>query len=578
MYLIPEQRAIGKENFNAAVGSKLIRRELLKKIISADVTSGNGLGEMYFGYDNSLSEPIRVGIIGTGDEAGALIGAINPKFITVKSIADIRPYSIWRAFNGDYHDGIRINRPGLMGVYDWKTEDEARKNVKVYGAFQELIENARQDGIEAVIIVLPLHLHAQAAIAAMKAGLHVICEKLMAHSVAECKEMARAQKQTGLLLAIGYQRHYNILYNNAAELIRRGLLGDLHYIRAQWQRPSKPCGDLWQPTMPRAAKPDDPQADVLDDNLRQWTITLDQLKKSNDQTAAIWEKKVAQVRAQIADASVDAKKYGYEDMQLKDAEGNTIYDRPAIEELIRWRLWRRTGAGLMAELGSHQFDAARIFLAALHEGREQLPLTVCAAGSHMLFPADREVDDHVFCVIEFPAPGYDADDPMASKKKIGMQFVTVNCNGFERYGETLFGTEGTMLVEGEEEALLFRTYETGKKIKVAMGKDAKNGPKPAIQLDEAGDAESTAIGALGTLKANRGYVEELEHWAWCIRNRDPENSPRCTPQIALGDAVIVHTTNMAAREGARIEFKKEWFDIESDETPEGVKPDLNRYS
>ena len=39
-----------------------------------------------------------------------------------------------------------------------------------------------------------------------------------------------------------------------------------------------------------------------------------------------------------------------------------VYDRPAIEELIRWRLWDRTGAGLMAELGSHQLDAASIFL------------------------------------------------------------------------------------------------------------------------------------------------------------------------------------------------------------------------
>jgi hypothetical protein len=34
---------------------------------------------------------------------------------------------------------------------------------------------------------------------------------------------------------------------------------------------------------------------------------------------------------------------------------------------------------------------------------------------------------------------------------------------------------------------------------------------------------------------------------------------------------------MAARQGARIEFKTPWFDVESDETPEGVKPDLTRY-
>ena len=54
-------------------------------------------------------------------------------------------------------------------------------------------------------------------------------------------------------------------------------------------------------------------------------------------------------------------------MQIKDAKGKVIYDRPAIEELIRWRLWDRTSAGLMAELGSHQLDAASIFIAAMHD-------------------------------------------------------------------------------------------------------------------------------------------------------------------------------------------------------------------
>ena len=71
----------------------------------------------------------------------------------------------------------------------------------------------------------------------------------------------------------------------------------------------------------------------------------------------------------------------------------------------------------------------------------------------------------------------------------------------------------------------------------------------ALKVDESGDPESAAIGTLGTLPAERGYTEELEHWAWCIRNRAPENLPRCHPKVALGDAVIALTTNMAARQG-----------------------------
>ena len=45
----------------------------------------------------------------------------------------------------------------------------------------------------------------------------------------------------------------------------------------------------------------------------------------------------------------------------------------------------------------------------------------------------------------------------------------------------------------------------------------------------------------------------------------------------MGDAVIALTTNIAIRENRRIEFKPEWFDIDSDETPEGIKPDVSKY-
>ena len=134
-----------------------------------------------------------------------------------------------------------------MSVYKWKSEAEAKRHVKVYeGSYEELLRNARQDGLEAVIIALPLHLHAPAAIAAMQAGLHVITEKLMGHTVHECKEMARVAQQTGLHLATGHQRHYNVLYAEAADKIQHGLLGDLHCIRAQWHRGNLPGHDSWQ--------------------------------------------------------------------------------------------------------------------------------------------------------------------------------------------------------------------------------------------------------------------------------------------------------------------------------------------
>ncbi|MEN6458240.1 MAG: Gfo/Idh/MocA family oxidoreductase [Thermoguttaceae bacterium] len=577
MYLSSEERAIGRDNFHAAIGSPAVRRDFLKRAIKAGVAPKKGLGSFYFGYGASVSEPIRVGVIGTGDEGSVLIGAINPKYVAVQSIADIRPYNVWRAFNGDYYSAEAHKvRPGLAAIYGWDTESEARKHVKVYGAYQDLLANAKQDGIEAVIIALPLHLHAPAAIAAMKAGLHVLTEKLMGHSVRECKEMARVAEQTRLLLAVGHQRHYNILYDDSVDLIRRGLLGQLHHIRAQWHRGNLPGNDSWQQPMPRAAKPDDLQADRLDKKLGDYLGAMERAKRGDAKTRKDCENRLAQIRAQIDDL-VDAKKYGYQDRDLTDGSGKIVYRRPAVEELIRWRLWDRTGAGLMAELGSHQLDAASIFIAAAHGGKKQHPLSVAASSARPLFPFDRDVEDHVHCIIEFPAPGYDPKDPNNVRKRIGVQYASINGNGFGGYGETVFGTQGTLVLDLEKEAMLYRTHETSSKTKVVAAKATGKARVPALQVDEAGDPESAAVGELAALPADRGYAEELEHWAWCIRNREPENQPRCHPKVALGDAVIALTTNLAARQGARIEFKESWFDIHSDETPEGDKPDLTRY-
>src|SRR4030095_4809257 len=104
--------------------------------------------------------------------------------------------------------------------------------------------------LEAVIIALPLHLHAQVAIEALQAGKHVLTEKLMAHDVAQCKVMGRVANKSGLYLAVGHQRHYSVLYDNAVNLLKWGVLGELHHIRAQWHRGNLPGSDSWQQPLP----------------------------------------------------------------------------------------------------------------------------------------------------------------------------------------------------------------------------------------------------------------------------------------------------------------------------------------
>jgi len=556
MNLSEAQKWVGKDNFADAIA--VTRRDFLTGTVAAGIATGAGLGSIYFGYGKSVGSPLRIGVVGTGDEGSVLLGAHNPDYLNVVAIADIRPYNVYRAFHGDASSAsANAARPGLMAKYKWGTEDEARKKVKVYGAYEELLADKN---VEAVVIALPLHLHAEAAIKAMRAGKHVLTEKLMGHSIHECKEMGRVARETGKILATGHQRHYSILYDNAVHTIGTAkLLGDLHSIRAQWHRGNLPGNDSWKPPMP-----DD---ESFAKKLAGWKKDLATAKPSDIDALT---KRIAQIEAQIEDKVVDAAKYGYTSMTL--ADGST---RTPLQELIRWRLWNRTGGGLMAELGSHQLDAAGIFVSAMHgPGKKVKPLTVTAVGNRSIFPADREIDDHVYCMYEYPAPGYDED----KNKKIVVTYSSINGNGFGDYGEVVLGTKGTLVLEREQEVMLYKGAAKDTRVTVAKAKDGT----PTLDTTESGGGGGGAVaGKPGSEGAppSRGYTEEMEHWAWCIRNPSPENQPRCKPEVAIADAVIALVSNVALANPdtqPRITFKPEWFDIASDETPEGVKPDTTR--
>ena len=84
MNLSDEQKKIGKENFNDAVG--VTRRDFLTGTVAAGLATGAGLGSIYFGYGKSVGDPLRIGVIGTGDEGSVLLGAHNPDYLNVVAI------------------------------------------------------------------------------------------------------------------------------------------------------------------------------------------------------------------------------------------------------------------------------------------------------------------------------------------------------------------------------------------------------------------------------------------------------------------------------------------------------------
>src|SRR5687768_5610488 len=109
MNLTPEEKAVGQDNYHEALGAydrssaseKFRRRDVRKGLVATGAVSGLGLGAAYFGYEK-FKDPVRIGVIGTGDEGSVLIGACNPVYVDIVAISDIRPFNVHRAFHGDW--------------------------------------------------------------------------------------------------------------------------------------------------------------------------------------------------------------------------------------------------------------------------------------------------------------------------------------------------------------------------------------------------------------------------------------------------------------------------------------------
>lgn len=512
MPLTPEQEKIGRDNFSGAVS--VTRRGFL----SGMTAGAAGIGATYFGYKELKGEPVRTAVIGTGDEGNILLTQHPPKYMDIVAIADLRPTNRERAFKGDGNE----HRAGLVQ----KLGAERAAKIKVFNDHRELLKAKDELGLEAIVIATPLVSHAAIALEAFDAGLHVLTEKLMAKTVSECKAMIRKARETNRLLAVGHQRHYSVLYDNAASLVHSGQVGDIKYIRAQWHRNNSfPNSDQWNPS--------------------------------------------------IAKADME---------ELKDRYREFGYD--SVEQLVKWRLFNASGGGLMAELGSHQMDAASIFLGHVH------PLAVHGYGGKNFYGVKglgtkdkqedpRDIDDHIYVTYEFPGHHFQEDN----NDICIVTYSSINTNKFEPYGELVYGSRGTLFMKTEKEAMLWKEDGRGsdgggpdQRLWVVSG--ASGGPILNAYETSSGAAKAaTNDGGWGD-NISRGYTEEMEHFCWAIREfdgqyyRDGQEIPRdqgglrCNGVVAMADAIMAHTANLAMKHKKRIEFKDAWFDPTSDDAPE----------
>jgi predicted dehydrogenase len=149
--------------------------------------------------------PIRCAFIGVGNRGSALLRATLDldEAIDVTAVCDT--YGVWRD-----------------RALNWCREQYAE--AQSYTHFAAMLE---AEALDAVVIATPDHVHPSAAMAALDRGLDVYCEKPIALSAKDAKQLAWRATATGAVFQVGTQLRSQPMYQRAREVVQGGQIGDL---------------------------------------------------------------------------------------------------------------------------------------------------------------------------------------------------------------------------------------------------------------------------------------------------------------------------------------------------------------
>jgi predicted dehydrogenase len=161
---------------------------------------------------------IRLGMVGGGQ--GAFIGAVH----RIAARLDDQFELVAGALSSD---------PGRAKA---SAKELGLADDRAYGSFEEMAtaEAARADGIEAVAIVTPNHMHAPVAKAFLEAGIHVICDKPLTTTVAEAETLVALVNKTGKVFVLTHNYTGYPMIRQARAMIANGDLGDIRLVQAEY--------------------------------------------------------------------------------------------------------------------------------------------------------------------------------------------------------------------------------------------------------------------------------------------------------------------------------------------------------
>ena len=148
---------------------------------------------------NSPNEKLNIGIVGAGGRGRGNTGGVAGE--NIAALCDI---------DANHLAGAKKRFPKASEYRDWRKVMEDKS-------------------LDAVVISTADHTHAPAAIAAMKAGKHVYCEKPLAHTVEEARLMRETYAKAKVATQMGTQIHATDNYRRVVELVRGGAIGKVQH-------------------------------------------------------------------------------------------------------------------------------------------------------------------------------------------------------------------------------------------------------------------------------------------------------------------------------------------------------------
>jgi predicted dehydrogenase len=185
------------------------RRKFIQKsgLVSLGLLTGSSsIGAIHF----NSKKTINIGVIGTGARGVGQTLLINKiENLNVVAVCDILPFRL--------EEGLKA------------TKNTAK-------AYTDYIDLIKDKNVDAILIATPFSEHYKMAIAALKAGKHVYCEKTMAKGIQESESLVTEVSKTNLIFQTGHQYHSSRLYAHVVKMLKNDAIGSIKSFECRWYR------------------------------------------------------------------------------------------------------------------------------------------------------------------------------------------------------------------------------------------------------------------------------------------------------------------------------------------------------